>query len=239
MSGPHPRDADAAEYALGTLSTEERLGLEREAAADPGLARAIRDWEDRLAPLADDLPGIAPRAEVWSRIEEAVRARGRPDVLPFAAPSDLRRLRRSRALWRGLAGGATAIAASLAGILVLRPPLGSPETSSLVAVVNRAGDLPALIVRVDQRAGIVQVRPVAAETPASRSLELWSIAPGGTPRSLGVVGAGVTRVAIPSGSSPLARDVVLAVSVEPPGGSPSGTPTGPVIYSGKLIPEAP
>jgi anti-sigma-K factor RskA len=26
----------------------------------------------------------------------------------------------------------------------------------------------------------------------------------------------------------------LAVSVEPPGGSPTGAPTGPVVYAGKL-----
>jgi anti-sigma-K factor RskA len=41
-------------------------------------------------------------------------------------------------------------------------------------------------------------------------------------------------VDLPPGASP---DGVIAVSVEPPGGSPSGQPTGPVIYTGKLIAE--
>jgi anti-sigma-K factor RskA len=30
------------------------------------------------------------------------------------------------------------------------------------------------------------------------------------------------------------KEAVLAVSVEPPGGSPTGQPTGPVIANGKL-----
>ena len=30
------------------------------------------------------------------------------------------------------------------------------------------------------------------------------------------------------------RDAILAVSLEPPGGSPTGQPTGPVIGSGRL-----
>ena len=29
---------------------------------------------------------------------------------------------------------------------------------------------------------------------------------------------------------------LLAVSVEPPGGSPSGAPTGPIVYTGELVP---
>jgi anti-sigma-K factor RskA len=32
----------------------------------------------------------------------------------------------------------------------------------------------------------------------------------------------------------VAAQATLAVSVEPPGGSPTGLPTGPVIASGKL-----
>ena len=29
---------------------------------------------------------------------------------------------------------------------------------------------------------------------------------------------------------------MIAVSVEPPGGSPSGAPTGPIVYTGELVP---
>jgi len=29
--------------------------------------------------------------------------------------------------------------------------------------------------------------------------------------------------------------VVMAVSIEPPGGSPTGAPTGPVVYTGSIL----
>ncbi|WP_348644590.1 anti-sigma factor [Methylobacterium sp. WL1] len=87
--------------------------------------------------------------------------------------------------------------------------------------------------RVDTRTGTAQVRPVGAEAPAGRSLELWYVGAEG-PKPLGLVGGGATRVTLPQGASP---DAVLAVSVEPQGGSPSGQPTGPVVFTGKLIAE--
>lgn len=234
MSDPHSRDAEAAEYVLGTLPADERRAFEADAARDPALAAAVRAWEERLAPLADALPSVEPRPGLRDEITAAIRTRSTPNVVPFALPD---RLRRSRNLWRAGAIGASALAASLAALLVTdRPP--SPP-SGLVAVVNRAGDLPALIVRVDVAGGVVQVRSVAAETPPARSLELWSVAAGEAPRSLGIIGSGTTRVPLPAGRSALAPDVTLAVSVEPTGGSPTGAPTGPVVYSGKLIAETP
>ena len=32
------------------------------------------------------------------------------------------------------------------------------------------------------------------------------------------------------------KDATFAVSLEPEGGSPTGAPTGPVVFAGKLIP---
>jgi anti-sigma-K factor RskA len=34
-------------------------------------------------------------------------------------------------------------------------------------------------------------------------------------------------------------ETVFAISVEPLGGSPTGAPTGPVVYSGRLVTLAP
>jgi anti-sigma-K factor RskA len=57
------------------------------------------------------------------------------------------------------------------------------------------------------------------------------------PRSLGLISAqGVTvlsRERLPKTLLEGGTDA-LAVSVEPPGGSPTGVPTGPVVYAGKL-----
>jgi len=101
--------------------------------------------------------------------------------------------------------------------------------------VNRGGDQPALVIRVDLASGNVYVRPLAAEAPSGKSLELWYINAGKAPKSMGVVGADAIKIPLPAGLSP--EKATFAVTVEPPGGSPTGDPTGPVVYSGQLIKE--
>ena len=105
---------------------------------------------------------------------------------------------------------------------------------SYVAAVNRGGDKPALLVRVDLGSRKVTVRSVAADTPNGRSLELWYIAGGKPPRSMGIVEQASRTLPMPTDADTAAT---FAVSVEPVGGSRTGGPTGPVVYSGQLIKE--
>jgi anti-sigma-K factor RskA len=92
-------------------------------------------------------------------------------------------------------------------------------------------------VDVDTARGIVTVRAVAMEQPSDRSLELWAIPEGGQPVSLGLVDpATAVQRFRPEVSGTIPTRGQFAVSVEPPGGSPTGAPTGPVIYSGILVP---
>ena len=228
-TGAPDRDIEAAEYVLGTLPQAERVAFARALEADAGLQAAVARWQIRLAPLAETLPEVAPPAGTWLRIRAALRPAGDDPRIETLA----RGLRR----WRLGALGASALAAGLAlalGLGRLLPP--DPETGQYVAVVNRGGELPALVVRVDTRRGVAQVRSVAADTPREKSLELWYIAGGGAPRSLGLVEAGRASMPMPDVARGASLDTaVLAVSVEPPGGSPSGAPTGPVVYSGKLL----
>ena len=106
---------------------------------------------------------------------------------------------------------------------------------SYVAVVNRGGEQPALVIRVDLASGNVYVRPLAAEAPAGKSLELWYIGAGKAPKSMGVVGDDAIKMPLPAGLA--LEKASFAVTVEPKGGSPTGDPTGPVVYSGQLIKE--
>ncbi|MGK9165599.1 anti-sigma factor [Inquilinus limosus] len=228
------QEARIAEYVLGTLPPEERAVFERALAADPTLRAAVAAWERRLEGLAAQVPPAQPGPHVWAALERAVG----PEAPPATAePSVISRLRRALAVWRASALATGALAAGLAAFIVLTRADIPLRPDSYVAVVNRGGDLPALIVRVDTRAGVVQVRPVRAEVPADRSLELWFVAAGAPPRSLGLIDAtDRQRLSIPEAlrGSALAGGT-LAVSVEPAGGSPTGAPTGPVVYSGTLI----
>lgn len=246
MSGgtAEPADDDlvAAEYVLGTLDAAERRAFAERLRADGAAKQAVSEWEHRFAGLADRLAPVAPSPQVWTRIETALQApppRERAfkvvdggGLLAEGAP----RLERSRNRWRATAGALGAIAAALvAFIAVDRAGRVAPEPGgSYVAAVTRGGDKPALLVRVDLGTHTVTVLPVAAQAPPDRSLELWYIGDDKTPRAMGLVDKQPSTLAMPAGAQPGAT---FAVSVEPPGGSKTGGPTGPVVYSGQLVKE--
>jgi len=239
-------DARAGEYVLGTLPVDERREFEANMATDPAPRDAVRDWNERLSPLADRVAPVQPPADLWDRIASRaepsrMRSGGRLELSapppPVVDLDEIRRLRRSRSLWRLGALAASALAASMILFVVLVTP-PAPEApvagENFVAVVNRGGELPALIVRVDTREGVVRVRSLAAEAPAESSLELWYIEGDAAPRSLGLVADGAVPMPTPALFT-AAEGATLAVSVEPRGGSTTGAPTGPVVYSGQLI----
>ncbi|MFD1301984.1 anti-sigma factor, partial [Methylobacterium marchantiae] len=127
-------------------------------------------------------------------------------------------------------------AAGLALFIALGPRPGGVGDTRYVAVVTSGGEAPAMIVSIDTAAGTARVRPVGAEAPAGHSLELWYVGADKTPKSLGLIGKDAARLPLPAGSEDARRgEGVFAVSVEPPNGSATGLPTGPVVYTGKLI----
>ena len=69
--------------------------------------------------------------------------------------------------------------------------------------------------------------PQSAPSPTAE-LELWALTAGGTPHSLGAIDPdGTTMVPTqPHGTR-------LVVSLEPKGGSPTGVPTGPELFTNK------
>ncbi|TIR45483.1 MAG: anti-sigma factor, partial [Mesorhizobium sp.] len=77
---------------------------------------------------------------------------------------------------------------------------------------------------------------VSGERAAGKDFELWMIEGKNAPVSMGVIPAGQTaRMTIsPAVQERLAQGAVLAVSLEPAGGSPTGQPTGPVVAAGDL-----
>jgi anti-sigma-K factor RskA len=184
--------------------------------------------------LADALPPVTPPPHVWREIEARIDTAAADNTVSFNA--EVKRLRRKVVFWRGVTAGALALAAALALFVVDRALLAPTEQGkSYVAVVNRGGDAPALIVRVDTAARTLYVRPLAAEAPPGRSLELWYINAGQAPKSLGLVQNASARLPLPDD---LARNkVTIAVTSEPQGGSPTGGPTGPVVYSGEMFAE--
>ena len=224
----------AAEYALGTLPADERARIEERLGNDAALREAVRRWQSLLSPLDATATDTTPRPEVWRAIEQATSS---ASATPGAMAGNVVVLRRRVAAWRAATAATGALAAGLA-VFVLFDRFAAPpaEGGRYIAVVNSEGSEPALIAAVDTGTGIIRVRRLTAETPAGHSLELWHIAEGHEPRSLGVLQAGLDAQTIQDVATSGPVDGSIAVTVEPAGGSPSGAPTGPVVYSGRLIP---
>ena len=227
---PKRLDALAAQYVLGTLPARGRARLARLAQSDPVIAAAIRAWEERLSPLAEGLPPVEPPRSLWPAILERIGRTGSP-----AAPSTGRAVWATVSLWRGLAltGFATAIALAL---VLLSPPLERPE-ATLVVVLAGQDAKPALVASADRNRRVLTVKAVQPLSPgADRSLQLWALPASGNPRPLGLVPAsGVAQIALPVDAGTALQDIpALAVSLEPRGGSPTGLPTGPVLYTGPI-----
>ena len=228
-------DIAAAEYVLGTLPADERARFASRLPFDPDLRAAVARWQMHLSALDEAARPEVPPESVWRAIERATSAAIAPTANPEA--SNVVQLRRRLALWRGAALVGGALAAGFAGLFVV-DRLAVPDTTGgrYVAVVDTGGREPAMIAEVDTRTGRIQVRSLAAEIPAGRSLELWHVAEGNPPRSLGILQAGAeaqTIQDVPAGG-PVSG--LIAATVEPPGGSPTGAPTGPIVYSGALVP---
>jgi len=227
-------DALAAQYVAGTLRGAARRRFEALLPGHPALQAAVADWQARLLPLTAAIDEVAPPPHTWARI--AQRLWPEPAAAAAAAPAWWQRL----ALWRGFAGVATVAALGLA-VLLARPGDAQPP---VVVVLQTTGKDPAVAgtmvasFSADGRAAVARPVQAVAVRP-DRTLQLWWATATGKPQSLGLLrGDGTTVLragALPGGLKGSGIDH-MAVSVEPPGGSPTGQPTGPVVFYGKLAP---
>jgi anti-sigma-K factor RskA len=222
-------DALAAQYVAGTLRGRAKRRFENLLLAHPALRTAVRAWQDRLMPLTGVIETESPPPGVWYAIEQRLWPQSAP-----AARGWWQRL----GVWRAFAGAASAAALGLAVLLASPPPAQAP----VVVVLQGTGQGPlgsgtfVASLSADGRALTTRpVQPVALQ--ADRALELWAVPPQGAPRSLGVISANgttiVQRSLLPK-SLLQGGTAALAVTIEPPGGSPTGQATGPIVYVGKL-----
>jgi anti-sigma-K factor RskA len=228
----------AAEYVIGLLSTEQRLRFERRLASDRVAGELVASWEQRLSPLALGIEPARPPAGLWPRIERTLAS---TVTMRRPAPAARRpRFWRRLGFWRGWSLVSTAAAAALAGLILLHPQ--GPTELRFIAVLHDSQDRPAYV--LSARAGLDQlaVRAVEPLDTQGRTPELWLL-PGDdrAPISLGLLATDTSvRRPIPPDLVPLfGEGRPIAVSLEPPGGSPTGAPTGPVVYQGLLLPAPP
>lgn len=236
MLSQNEREQLASDFALGTLDTDEhqRVTLLRESDAD--LDALITDWEYRLAPLLENYPEATPATDLFDRIEARLdQAQAGESV------DELAILRKSVSRWRRTAAVGFAAAVGLMALVLVRAPLFVQPASPFVAVFQQDDQQPAFLMTVDMSTRRLKVQAVTASALDNQTYQLWIKADplGPQPQSLGLLNAldGATLKDLNDFDAELLKTATFGISVEPPGGSPTGVPTGPAIH-GYLYPAS-
>ncbi|MBC7982523.1 MAG: anti-sigma factor [Candidatus Obscuribacterales bacterium] len=223
---PQLIDALAAQYALGTLRGAARRRCERLFSEHPALVLAVQRWEERLLDLTRNIPTVQPQAAAWQAIVQR---------LNFHTNESTR-----SGFFAWWSGAQLATAAAVAAVAIslawwtfdgnrITQPMATIADAQQVEVWRIAADKDGERLRVTAAANL-QLDP-------ARAYELWALpppgsAPGTAPISLGLmpkVGEQILSLTATQRAA-LASATRIAISLEPLGGSPTGTPTGPVLY---------
>ena len=215
----------AAEYALGLLSAEERAQFEARLDSDADLRAEVVAWDEHFASvILDEIDPVDPSPQVAKRLQTILF---KPEKQSFW-----------QQIWPyGLGGVAAALVLWLTistGVLI---PDDTGLQPDLVAELAPTPDGEGLVIRaaVDTTRGAVEVVRAAGAPPEGRVFELWLIAGDAAPVSLGLLDEGnSTLIDLPQDLVALLPGALLAISDEPPGGSPTGAPTGAVRAAGSL-----
>ncbi|MGE0660989.1 MAG: anti-sigma factor [Reyranellaceae bacterium] len=221
--------AMAGEYVLGVLEARDREAAERRLSADADFRAAVTDWRERLLELDATAEPITPSPQLWHRIETALDAL-QPEVRP-----DLRQragLWNSLRFWRlgGLASAAACLVLAI-GLVVLS---GRPAPAPVVIAVLEAQDsTPGAIVEAYADGSIRLVPLTDIPVPPGRALQVWTL----WDRERGPVPLGLLdsarRAVLNVEGQPVPRPQQLyEITLEPDTGSPTGRPTGPILYKG-------
>lgn len=227
----HDLIATAGEYVAGLMTAEELEVFERRIATDAEARRAVADWREKLLVLDETAAPVAPSESLWPRIEAAVgkalpAAAGRPGWLARVW-ADVAALR-----FAALAGVAAAL---LLAVVLITQPFGGAQAPVVVAVLNAPNTSEAGAIVEAYADGRIRVVPLRAiPVPDGRTLQVWTL----WDRQVGPRSVGLMPVARQSDyrTTGMPRPVdsqLYEITLEPAGGSPTGRPTGPILYVGR------
>ena len=214
-------DRLASEYVLGTLRGPARRRFERWRASTPFVDQRCRFWEERLMRLAKDLTPAQPPAHVWPAIQRR---------LNLTTPRPALRRMRSFAL-----AASVLLVVGVAGLLYWRG-IQTVRPTAVATISAKSGEQVWQLEVFGNANRLVAHAAKLPARPAGSDFELWALPKGRAPVSLGVLPSegATSRTLTAIQRQALASSSQVAVSIEPLGGSPTGQPTGDVIYVAPL-----
>jgi anti-sigma-K factor RskA len=236
MNTPARDDNDelASAYVLGTLSAARRREVQARLPTDAALRDAVDGWEGRLLPLTALVDAVEPSPALWTRIENAIA----PVATPARAPAKASAWQAwwsSLGFWRAVAATGF-VAASVVALLPSTGLFAPAAPQYMVVLVAPNGTAPGWVV---QTSGANTLRLVPLGTtavPEQRSLQFWTKADDwNAPVSLGLVEPGQPLEVKLDQLPPLVPNQLFEITLEPYNGSPTGRPTGPILYIGRAV----
>jgi anti-sigma-K factor RskA len=224
-SDPRLQNLLAGEYVLGLMRGAARRRCERLMMENANLAAEVNAWEGRFAAWALKLKPLEPPAYLEWRLLGRVRKDSQP-----------RGERLRNTFWRTWAVAATVVLALVVVTQKVTPP--AEVKPAEFALMSDAKGTPLWLISVHPEANRVDMKVVTPNPlPAGKSYELWMIPDGGKPVPMGLMNeTGVASETVPPELlARLAQAKALAISLEPKGGSPTGQPTGPVLWVAPLV----
>jgi anti-sigma-K factor RskA len=241
------REILAAEIALRLLEGEELAAAMAALDGDAELTAMVRDWQQRLAPLAHELAPLVPSPETWQRIAASLRGSGAADNdnEAQAARSESQRLRARlrRWQWGSLAAATAALVIGLLGAPYLQrgqqepQPPGAAAEQLLYASLPVGGPKgPRLALTYLPQSGDLLVMANAVPGDGVHDHELWLVTANARPVSMGVIVPGEqARVHVsPAVAARIGSGLGVILTREPLGGAAPGATAGPVVAEGKF-----
>jgi len=219
----------AAEYVLGTLKGGARRRFEQLMMESYRIRSAVWEWEQNLSPIVENIPDRPVPDAIWKGIEHRINPQTEPKKSTW----------KNLFLWQSWGALSTAFAVVLAVFISIQTPT-EVEQSGQVAIFNGEKNEPLWLVSSSKETGQLSIKAINAQAVAvdNKAFELWMLPTSGQPRSLGlmpVTGGKQEMVLSPQLLSVLQSTNGLAISLEPLGGSPTGLPTGPVLYQAPIV----
>lgn len=219
-------DELAAQYALGTLRGPARSRFEKLCQRKPAALTALHRWEDKLVGMMAEVKPVQPPKIVWQRVQDRLQHGTREERSGFFA---------TLAGWwnrsqLAMAGGIAAIALTIAVVTYVSTPEQKIEFARIVTAEQSEQWR---VDTVKDRAKLIVSRSANVALDPNRDYELWALLDSGAaPVSLGLLPKSGSRELLLTDAQrlALAGSGKIAVSLEPIGGSPTGAPTGPVLF---------
>ncbi|MFU2512154.1 MAG: anti-sigma factor [Pseudoalteromonas prydzensis] len=218
-------DMLAAEYVLGTLKGPARKRFQRLMLSSNRVREATWMWEQHLNNLASSIKSVPPDSHVWETISQRISPQQLTEPSKVLTPK--------ASIWKAWSLIATAASIVLA-LIVWQPQAPVSQLTQQIALFKDASEQPLWFIDVNEQGLSIKASDkLTART--DKDYELWMILKGqDAPISLGLLPKDGVKSLLKDARFNAQDIALLAVSLEPIGGSPTGSPTE-VLYTTELI----